>query len=178
MTNTLWMLGEDLQRLMADYDRVVDDSSLSDDEKDRRITDLFGVMSEVGYEFDQKAENVARYIKVLEATAEAARKESQRVAQYARDAENKAERLGKYLIRNMEISGRQKIDGQFVKLSLAKKPDELFIGLEELVPTEYMRVKYEPLKNEIKKYLRELPEGEECDWARMVPVAEKSLRIK
>lgn len=178
MNNTLWMLGEDLQKLMEDYDRVVDDSSLSDEEKDRRITDLFGVMSEMGYEFDTKAENVARYIKVLEATAEAARKESLRVAQFARDAENKAERLGKYLIRNMEISGRQKIDGQFVKLSLAKKPDELFIGLEELVPAEYMRVKYEPQKAEIKKYLKELLEGETCDWAELKPTKEQSLRIK
>jgi hypothetical protein len=178
MNNTLWMLGEDLQKLMADYDAVVDDASLSDEEKDRRITDLFGVMSEMGYEFDVKAENVARYIKVLEATAEAARKEAQRVAQYARDALAKAERLEKYLIRNMEISGRQKIDGQFVKLSLAKKPDELFIGLEELVPTQYMRVKYEPQKAEIKKYLKELPEGAVCDWAELKPSQEKSLRIK
>jgi hypothetical protein len=172
------MLGEDLQKLMEDYDRVVDDSSLSDEEKDRRISDLFGVMSEMGYEFDQKAENVARYIKVLEATAEAARKESLRVAQFARDAENKAERLEKYLIRNMEISGRQKIDGQFVKLSLAKKPDELVIPLEEMIPAEFCKVEYTPKKNEIKKHLKELPDGEECDWAYIKPVEEKSLRIK
>jgi hypothetical protein len=172
------MLGEDLQRLLEDYDRVVDDTSLSDEEKDRRISDLFGVMSEMGYEFDTKAESVARYIKVLEATAEAARKESQRVTQYARDAENKAEKLRRYLVRNMQISGRQKIDGQFVKLSLADQQDELVIPLEEMVPSEYMRVKYEPKKNEIKEHLKGLQEGETCDWAELKPVAEKSLRIK
>jgi hypothetical protein len=172
------MLGEDLQKLMADYDAVVDDTSLSDEEKDRRITDLFGVMSEMGYEFDVKAENVARYIKVLEATAEAARKEAQRVAQYARDAENKAERLRKYLIRNMQISGRQRVDGQFTKLSLADQQDELVIPLEESVPMQFQRVKYETKLNEVKKHLKELPEGETCDWAYMKPVEEKSLRIK
>ncbi len=178
MNNTLWMLGEDLQKLIEGYDRVVDDSSLSDEEKDRRISDLFGVMSEMGYEFDTKAESVARYIKVLEATAEAARKESQRVAQYARDALVKAERLEKYLIRNMEISGRQKIDGQFVKLSLAKKPDELFIPLEEMIPAEFCKIEYSPKKAAIKEHLKGLPEGETCDWAELRPVAEKSLRIK
>jgi hypothetical protein len=172
------MLGEDLQKLIEGYDRVVDDSSLSDEEKDRRISDLFGVMSEMGYEFDVKAESVARYIKVLEATAEAARKESQRVAQYARDAENKAERLEKYLIRNMQISGREKIDGQFVKLSLAKKKDKLVIPLEESVPIQFQKVSYDPKLNEIAKYLKELPEGETCDWAYMKPVEGKSLRIK
>jgi hypothetical protein len=178
MKNSLWMIGEDLQKLMADYDAVVDDASLSDEEKNRRISDLFGVMSEMGYEFDQKAENVARYIKVLEATAEAARKESQRVSQYARDAENRAEKLGKYLIRNMQISGRQRVDGQLIKLSLADQQDELVIPLDEMVPVEFMKVSYDPKKNEIKKYIKELPEGETCDWAELRPSQEKSLRIK
>ncbi len=174
----LWMLGEDLKELMEAYDDVVEDSTLSDEEKDRRITDLFGVINEMGEEFDKKAESIARYIRELEAKATACRAESQRVAQLARNAETKAERLEKYLIRNMQLSGRQKINGQFVELALAKKPDELVIPLEELVPTEFMRIKYEAKKAEIKKYLKELPEGEYCEWAALVKSQEQSLRIK
>jgi len=173
----LWMLGEDLAAMMAEYDRIVEDATISEEEKEDRITSLFGVMVEMGDEFDAKAENVARYIKELEAREEACRKEAQRVTNLARDAANKAERLERYLIRNMEISGRQKIDGKFVKLSVAKKPDELEIGLEELVPTEFMRVKYEAQKAEIKKYLKDI-EGHACEWARLVPSKQKSLRIK
>ena len=175
---TLWMLGEDLKELMEAYDQVVEDPTLSDEEKDRRITSLFGVINEMGEEFDKKAENIARFIRELEAKAVACRAESQRVAQLARDAENKAEKLEKYLVRNMEISGRQKIEGQFVKLSLCKKPDELVIQLDELVPTEFMRIKYEAKKAEIKKYLKELPDGESCEWATLVKNQEQSLRIK
>lgn len=174
----LWMLGEDLKKLMEDYDRVVEDQSLADEEKDRRITELFGVMSEMGDEFDKKAEAVARYIKELEAKEKACRAEAQRVAQIARDAASKAERLERYLLRNMELSGRQNIDGQFVKISTAKKPAELVIPIEELVPAEFSRVDVQPKLNEIKAYLKSLPDGEVCPWAELRETGEKSLRIK
>ena len=75
-----------------------------------------------------KIEQVASYIRHQEALAEARKTEAKRIQALAKQAENGATRLRKYLVAQMLRSDVKKIDGTTVKIGLRKKQPQILIN--------------------------------------------------
>jgi hypothetical protein len=76
----------------------LEDETLSDEQREIKLEETFNQWLSTGESFKTKAEQVARYIKHQEALAEARKTEAKRIQTLAKQAENGAARLRKYLI--------------------------------------------------------------------------------
>ncbi len=118
--------------------------------------------------YEGKIENTIKYIKNLEAEAEALKAEKARIAHRQKVAENKAERLKKYL-GDCNAVGFSCVAGE-VKSRTSKVVEVL--PLVDLAD-EYLRYKSEPNKSVIKKALED---GIEIDGARLIDSVKVSVK--
>ncbi len=118
------------QRAIAN---LLDDDSLSDEDRETKLEETFSEWLEAGESFKVKAEQVAKYIRHQEALAEARKAEAKRIRTLAEQAENQATRLRNYLTAQMLRSGVNRIDGVSTKIGLRKKQPIVLINapLEE-----------------------------------------------
>lgn len=160
---TLWELSEDVLTLEQEIADILDDEELSDAEKQSLLVSFFDSWLKSGESFDEKALKVAAYIKSQEYVAEARRMEARRLDGLAKQAENSAERLRKYLAHAMSRTGKDKIEGVSHRLSLKSGTQAVSLQVEEdELPPEFVRVKKEPRLAQIKAYLKHSPD---CKWA-------------
>lgn len=172
----LWELSEDLTELDNEISTINDDENIADEEKEKLLNDLLEQYLDSESNFNEKAVNVAQYIKHLENLAELRKAEIKRLTALKNQADNQAKRLRDYLISHMMRTGKKKIEGVSCKLSLRKKPPQLELNCEvEDLPQEYQRITIEPDKTAIKKFIKE--HGNK-DWARLTDNDEYSLTIK
>lgn len=176
LNQTLWNISEgiiDLENLINDLQESED---LSDSDKEVQINQLFSEWLNVEAQFDEKAEQVARYIKYLEALTEARKAEAKRIKMLAESSENQAEKLREYLVKEMQRLNKSKIEGVTCKLSMRKKPPRVCLNVNpDELPPEFQRVKIEANLTEIRKALK----GKKpIDWAFFSENQEYSLMIK
>ena len=100
-TTKLWELSDEIQQLENAISAIADDESLSDEERETKLQTTFAQWLATGESFKVKAEQVARFIRHQEALAEARKAEARRIQTLAKQAENGAARLRKYLIDQM-----------------------------------------------------------------------------
>ena len=134
----------------------------------------FSELDELRMVRDEKIENIALYIKNLDAEAEAIRTEEKALAERRRAAEGKAERLKAYLQRSLEGA---KFSTPRVAVSYRKTSAvDLAIGFASWATAhapQLLRYKEpEPDKAAVKKYL----EGNECPYAKITE--RQSIQIK
>ena len=177
MTNTrLWELSDDIQQLETAISDLQEDETLSDEEREIKLEETFNKWLETGESFKVKAEEVASYIRHQEALAEARKTEARRIQNLAKQAENGAARLRKYLVAQMIRSDVKKIDGIRNKIGLRKKQPSVLINVEpEELPTEYVKVSYKPDLTAIKKLLKS---DAEINWASLSETQEFSVTIR
>jgi len=87
---------------------------------------------------EDKAENIAKLIKNLEADAKAIKEEEQRLADRRRSIENKVNRLKEYLQQQLEIAGLQRVKRPTITVAIQNNPPSVEITDEKLIPSEYM----------------------------------------
>lgn len=148
------------------------------DEETGEITNI-DELNDIKMEFNEKNENIIRYIKNLDAESEAIRNEEKALAERRKSKENKIEWLKKYLAATMEINGKDKleytsgvasfrkskaveVDNEFVKWALLNNENQ-YLTMKE--PT--------PNKTEIKNAITN---GLEIPFARIIE--NKNLGIK
>ncbi len=177
MTNTrLWELSDDIQQLETAISDLQEDENLNDEELENQLQQTFNQWLETGESFKVKAEEVAAYIRHQEALAEARKNEAKRIQTLAKQAENSAARLRKYLVAQMIRSDVKKIEGVTVKIGLRKKQPSVLINVEpEELPAEYVKVTYKPDLTAIKKLLKS---DAEIDWASLSESHEFSVTIR
>ncbi len=119
-------------------------------------------------DFEVKAQNVAMFIRNLETTADAIKQAESDMAKRRKAIENQATRLKAYLKGNMELTGINKVECPYFKLSIAKNPAALEIVDVNLLPGEYktQQIVYETVidKDGIKAALKA---GREVSGARL-----------
>jgi len=171
----LWELSDnltDFEDAIAD----IQDSDLTEQEKEERIDALFNEYLILDSDFDRKVEAVAAYIKRIEALTEARRAEYRRLRSLAEQSEKDADSLREYLVHYMGKHGKTRIEGKSCKVSLRQKPARVCLNCEPTeLPIEFRRVMVEPKLNEIKKHLRLNPDTQ---WAFLSTITEYSLMIK
>ncbi|MDJ0573019.1 MAG: siphovirus Gp157 family protein [Pleurocapsa sp. MO_192.B19] len=141
MTTRLWELSDEIQQLENALALIVDDETLSEAERETKLSETFNQWLSTGESFKVKAEQVARYIRHQEAVSEARKAEARRIRDLASLAENQATRLRRYLTNQMLLSSINRIDGVSTKISLRKKQPTVLLNVPvEELPAEYVRV--------------------------------------
>ena len=175
MTTKLWELSDDVQALESAIASIQDNEELTDDEREVQLEETFNEWLEAGENFKEKAENVARYIRHQEALAKARKDEAKRIQALAKQAENGAARLRKYLVAQMVRSEVKKIEGVTCKIGLRKKQPAVLLNVPaEELPAEYVKVSYKADLTAIKKLLK----TEAVEWASLSESQEYSVTIR
>lgn len=104
---------------------------------------------------EDKADNIARLIRSIEADAAALKAEKDAFAKKQKAAENKIARLKEYLQDNMERTGKTKFKTSLFAFNLQNNPASLVIPEGEDIPYEWLVVKKEPNKAVIKAALKD-----------------------
>lgn len=116
-------------------------------------------------EIEEKAENIAKLIKNLEADAKIIKEEEQRLADRRRSIESKVTRLKEYLQQQLEVAGLQKVKRPTITVAIQANPPSVEISDEKLIPSEFMIPQY---KVDKKSILERLKNGEEIPGAKLV----------
>ena len=177
-TVRLWELSEEIKQLEDAIALIADDETLTEEEREAKLQETFATWLSRGESFRVKAEQVARYIKHQEAIAEARKTEAKRIQTLAKQAENGAARLRKYLIDQMIRSDVQKIDGISTKIGLRQKQQEVLINVApEKLPAEYVKVTYKPDLTKIRALLKADAQGA-IGWASLGESHQYSVTIR
>ncbi len=172
----LWELSDGIQKLENAIAFIQENETLTDDDREAKLEETFNQWIEVGESFKVKAEQVASYIRHQEALAEARKAEAKRIQALAKQAENGATRLRKYLVAQMLRSDVKKIDGTTVKIGLRKKQPQILINVPpEELPAEYLKVTYKADLTEIRKLLKS---DSDIGWASLSESHEYSVTIR
>lgn len=142
----------------------------------------FDTLDGVEEEFETKAENIAAYIKGLKAEADAIKAEETALSLRRKVKENQIKRMKSYLLENMQLINRKKIDTPRAKLSIRNNAESVQFDDEERFirlclargQDDYLRYKDPELnKTAVKKALQS---GMEIDGASLIRT--QSLIIK
>ena len=90
-------------------------------------------------DLSEKAENIAKWIKNLEAGRDTFKKESDRLASKAKSFDNKVINLKRYLKDSLEVAGIDKVKGELFTVSLQNNAMSLDIGTSEHIPDDFKR---------------------------------------
>ena len=126
---------------------------IDDEEDDTRVQLLQAELDALEMAWDEKVDNIVRFIRSLEAEAKALREEANYFLMRARSTENKARRLRDYLRDELAGMRKKKIEVGHWRLYLQSHKRVEVVDLEN-VPDELKRVRYEPLKKEIMKRIK------------------------
>ena len=124
-----------LYQLSGNYLQALD--FLTDPDADVAIDIVNDTMEALGGELEDKAVNIAKFIRNLEASAAAIKKAEVDMAKRRKAFENRVQWLKDYLKTNMEATGITQIDCPYFKLSIAKNPPSLELFDTQAVPGEY-----------------------------------------
>lgn len=89
---------------------------------------------------EDKAVNVAKFFKNLEATAEAIKQAEQRMSQRRKAIENRVAALKTYLKQNMESCAITKIESPWFTLAIQKNPAAVDITDEDSLPDDFVEI--------------------------------------
>lgn len=141
-----------LYELAQNYAQLLE---MADDmESDALVDTLEALQGEI----EEKAENIAKLIKNLEADAKIIKEEEQRLAERRRAIEAKVERLKAYLQEQLEVAGLQKVKRPTITVAIQANPPSVEIADEKLISSEFMIP--QPAKIDKKAILERLKNGE------------------
>jgi hypothetical protein len=127
-----------LYQLSGDYLQALD--FLTDPELNLPIETVNDTLEGLLGELEDKAVNVAKFVRNIEATAEAIKAAEAEMKKRRKALENRVEWLKAYLKSSMEATGIQKIESPYFKLSIAKNPATLDLFDANAVPSEYKHI--------------------------------------
>ena len=130
-------------------------------------------LSAIEEPLNEKVENIARFIKNLEAEAEIYKKESQKMAEKSTARTNKAKRLKTYLQESLELAGKEKVKGELFTVSIQNNPPSIRLD-DDFKIGKYL-VSVEP-RFDKKAILSDLKQGIDIQGAEIVQG--KSIRIR
>lgn len=132
-------------------------------------------LNEVGGEIEEKAENIAKLIKSLEADIEGIKREEMRFATRRKVLETRVNNLKYYLQTAMLSVNKNKIKSKLFTINVQPNPASIAIDNIDIIPDEY-KEKVEEVKADKKKIKEAIKQGIEVPGARLVET--KGLRIR
>lgn len=125
----------------ADIMRAMIEATEDDGEVPPQIAEQFDA---VALELNEKLDNCYRVLRTLEADAEAAFDEADRVLQIAHQRQKRVDWMKRYILESMQATGLQKHESAICKMRIQKnsRPSIRMFDGEE-IPPQYQRVKIE-----------------------------------
>lgn len=159
----LYELTNDFQALFDSLEDVSENSELTDKEREDFETAWFDTLEGIEAEFEDKAENVAVYIKMLKSEADALKEEEASLKARREQKIKRVENLKKYLLDSMNKVNLKKIDKPMAKLSVRNNAEtavfsdeKAFIEWAKENNDELLRFKEPEIrKTEVKKFLQD-----------------------
>lgn len=124
-----------LFELAAEFRMLAD--KLNDSELDPQT--IADTLDGASGNLEDKAINIAKHKKNLEASAKARRLAAEEMISRAKREEKEAESIGQYLKANLEKAGKLKIDSPWFVISIKQNPASVQIDDESAIPDDYMR---------------------------------------
>lgn len=124
-----------LYQLSANYLQALD--FLTDPETDLPAEAVNDTLEALGGELEDKAINVAKFLRNMETTAEAIRQAEADMAKRRKTLENRVQWLRNYIKHNMELCGVSDIECPYFKLSVKTNPVAVNILDENAVPERF-----------------------------------------
>lgn len=124
-----------LYQLTYNYREALD--ALTDPEADLPIEAVNDTLEALEGELEDKAVNVAKFLRNMEATAKAIKEAEAEMARRRKTLENRVNWLKGYLKGSMEACGISKIECPYFKLSIQKNPPAVNILDEAAIPEQY-----------------------------------------
>ncbi|MGZ8220858.1 MAG: siphovirus Gp157 family protein [Methylobacter sp.] len=124
-----------LYALSENYRQALD--FLTDPELDLPLEAVNDTLEALGGELEDKAVNVAKFLRNLEATADAIKAAEADMAKRRKALENRVQWLKSYIKGNMEACGISKIECPYFKLSIQKNPSAVNILDENAIPAAF-----------------------------------------
>ncbi len=151
----LYKLSDQYQEAFNTMGLMVEDGSLPQEA-------MNDTLEAIGGEIQEKAKNVAAWIKNCEADAKALKEAEQELAARRKSIESRVSWAKEYLHTNMEQCGITEIECQLYAIKLAKNPPSVLVTGD--VPKEFEVVK--ETRSPDKKAIKALIEsGKKCDFA-------------
>ena len=159
---TLFDISQDLQEL---YDRIEAlGGDVTDPDVERAVDGWFEAL---GQERDEKLDHYAAFIRELEARAAARREESRRLAERARQDEDRARYLKQRLVTFFDEHGLKTVETRRYRLTMArsggKAPVVLRVDPDDL-PADFQRIQVRANLDAIREALER---GEALDFAEL-----------
>jgi hypothetical protein len=145
------------------YALTNDFNNLMELEDDEEITTA--LVAIISGEIEARAENVCKFIKMLDGTAEQFKAEEERIKQARKALENKAERVRDYMKGALLNANIDKVTAGTFKVSVGPSPGSVAIDDLASIPPQFITVipeQYAPDKNAIKAAIKA---GEEVPGA-------------
>ncbi len=144
----LYEITEQLRELMA-----------MDDVPAEQLQDTLDMVNE---EFEQKAEQVAAFIRELSLDSEGYKSEIERLSDRKKAIDNKIDSMKDYLRVNMQAADMTKIKGKLFTITLGSPTETVYVADSALLPDGLVYIKREPNKTDIKAQLKSGAEIEGC----------------
>jgi predicted nuclease with TOPRIM domain len=134
---------------------------------------LQDTLESIEEEIHDKAENIAKLVKNINADVDALKSEEKRLADRRKSLENKVTHLKDYLQNQLEVAGLDKVKRPTLTVSIQNNPPSVKV-IDEKLLSDYM-IPVEP-KLDKKAILTALKEGMEVSGAELVQG--RSVRIR
>lgn len=108
-------------------------------EKDIDDPTFLDALDRLEGELQEKATNVAMFIRNMEATAEAIKAAEADMYARRKSIEAKTERIKAYLLENMLRTGIKKIESPWFKIAVRDNPESVIVEPDAQIPQEYYR---------------------------------------
>ncbi len=124
-----------LYQLSQNYIEALD--FLTDPEADLPAEVINDTLEALGGELEDKAVNVTKFLRNMEAAAEAIKQAEAEMAKRRKALESRVKWLKDYLKGSMEYTGITKIECPYFKLAIQKNPPAVAILNEDAIPDEF-----------------------------------------
>jgi acetylglutamate synthase len=124
-----------LYDLSANYLQALD--FLTDPEIDLPAEAVNDTLEALSGELEEKAVNVAKFLRSMETTAQAIKEAEAAMAKRRKALENRVSWMKAYVKENMERTGITKIECPYFKIAIQKNPAAVTILDEAAIPTEF-----------------------------------------
>lgn len=124
---TLYEISDGFRALYDQLDDMIEDEELTDEQREDMQQAWFDTLEGIEAEFEEKAENVACFIKVLKGEADMMAAEEKVLAARRRSREKRIESLKNYLLGRMDAVHLKKIDRPKARISTRNNAESVAI---------------------------------------------------
>lgn len=133
-------------------------------------------LQQIDVAIEEKAEGIAKLVKMLDYDADVYKAEEKRLADRRRAIENKRDRIKEYLKLQMERVGKDKIKLPMATLALQNNPPAVHITDDKAIPAKYITIIPEQHVPDKKAILEALRAGNEVPGAEVTQGRHLRLR--